>query len=415
LISAFNTKIEYLQEEADHLKANGVDKEIFSNVNNYSDDQVVNEKILEETNKRFPLAYINKISDQACQAFWLAHFRNRSSVTVDDFAYALSMLSQIGSRSLDNFYKAYEQLLAKASSLDYELNLSKDDNVKLVEKLYEIAGVEVEEEEKDLPADVDLDNIPTKATIGGKKVNISVVGYNIGKLRQDFKKLKGEGSIISLRVKETPTSPEEGRQDLHLKEKTFRAPAGQALITIGDNLENDIILLKTGVTFGTTIAVLQKGGHLYVKDTSVLTLKYDSLIKVQAEKTVPLKVGNILNLGSALVYGITSLSPNVTWEFLGELKPAAKPYENQAEASTPNDGDVSIGRLKKNKVTIAHSSLSGAHCIIKADSITDANSSNGTYIYMRTLEQSKQGAQSDFVPFDKGNMDLALFGYNFEL
>lgn len=216
-------------------------------------------------------------------------------------------------------------MTASAQDFDFEINLTHEDHLKIIKQTYDIASKEGEKEEEE---EEDDDNKVTDKTEAGKKVSISTKGYDLIKLREDFKKLKqGDGGAVTLRITQTPASPELQIADLQLADKSFAAPAGQTLVTVGDLLENDIILLKTGVTFGSQFAILLKDGKTYIKDTTALPLKYETVVKINKEVKVPIHSGSVVSFGKSIVYGLTSLSPNLTLKFIKELQPSGKAYD----------------------------------------------------------------------------------------
>ena len=61
---------------------------------------------------------------------------------------------------------------------------------------------------------------------------------------------------------------------------------------------------------------------------------------------------------------------------------------------------MSVGRAKKNNLAIANGSVSTAHCVIFSDGVTD-NSSYGTYLSGRNIEDFKMKFTSDYVNMEK--------------
>lgn len=74
---------------------------------------------------------------------------------------------------------------------------------------------------------------------------------------------------------------------------------------------------------------------------------------------------------------------------------------------------TSIGRLKKNDITIAHSRISGEHCLLSKDSVLD-KSGFGTYVGVRTGKEWRDGTQSGWVEVEKG-VGVRFYNYGLQI
>jgi hypothetical protein len=94
VLKVFNTKIEVLREEAAMLKRMGITKAYFANKNTYAATLKVDKEALDKIGTRLNLQIIkDTFADMPSQANWLAFFRNRISLTLDDYCYGIACLS----------------------------------------------------------------------------------------------------------------------------------------------------------------------------------------------------------------------------------------------------------------------------------------------------------------------------------
>jgi len=154
------------------------------------------------------------------------------------------------------------------------------------------------------------------------------------------------------------------------------------------------------VTFGSQFAIFKSGSSYKIKDLSTLPAINETSLRYPEGKKETIQVGNVINFALAVIYEVKQLEGDLKLHFLKEISPSDKDYDKDDEEQEMGEG-TSIGRLKKNDITIQHSKISGEHCTILPDGTLLDSSTIGTYLHCRNAYEFENGSQSLFVTMSK--------------
>lgn len=186
---------------------------------------------------------------------------------------------------------------------------------------------------------------------------------------------------MTLKIVGTPLTLDEELTSLGLENVELKGKAGQHFWTVGNDPRCDIVIPKANISLGYQFAVLFKDGKYFVKDLSNLSRDCETTFKLPKDEEYPVKEGDVLNFAGAVVYSITEMNAeNLKLQKVEEIEVSTKELDDEEE-SEMGEG-TSLGRLKKNDITIAHQKVSGEHCTFTPTGITDI-SSKGTYLNLR--------------------------------
>jgi hypothetical protein len=117
--------------------------------------------------------------------------------------------------------------------------------------------------------------------------------------------------------------------------------------------------------------------------------------------TAKLKQGDTINFALAVLYHVNEMGENgLSLVLKKELTPSDTDYDHEPQEIDLDEGEVTFGRNTDCDLVVTHGRVSGTHAYIGQGTIKD-NSSFGTFLHVRTLEEVLKGAQSRFVEFDK--------------
>jgi len=284
--------------------------------------------------------------------------------------------------SLSSIVDKIKEFDKKRSGSDTQFTFDIERDVDFINDMFEMtrhfkASGDGKEEEKD-----QAQILTIKKTIG-EKVSINFKTYDIALVRRLIKSLKEGGESLTLTF--GPNDPEfdfTAYETLSIKGLTLNAPAGQQYWTVGSNFDFDIVLPKLAQTLGGQVAIIKRGGQYFVKDISSHGLEVQTQIKLARSENpgdfkYPIAAGDIVNFAS-VVYNVNQAGAHYNLTLIKEIVPSGKEIPATIDMAT-EDG-ITVGKLKKNKVTVPHPEISGAgHSTLFADHIED-KSTNGTFI-----------------------------------
>jgi predicted component of type VI protein secretion system len=237
-------------------------------------------------------------------------------------------------------------------------------------------------------------------------------------------------------------------EELKNVEITFEGD--RAIFKIGEGEANHYQIPNDKKLWETQFMIVCHEGQYYIRD---LGFVHTSRIKLDKRSEIQLQKGSIVDLGKVVHYhfdkaihhAVPSMTPSDTYYVMHPTNPSfdvdtedfphlrARPTwvsadENvdniQNEINVYHDGNKEIntvGRSMKRDIQIKLKAVSADHCAIsyntqKGWTITekgkDRTSSNGTFIFMKNMQQMNDHVPSDLIPLHD---DMIVSFVNYEL
>jgi pSer/pThr/pTyr-binding forkhead associated (FHA) protein len=224
----------------------------------------------------------------------------------------------------------------------------------------------------------------------------------------------------------------------------------RAIFKIGEGESNHYQIPNDKKLWETQFMIINQGGQYYIRD---LGFVHTSRVKLDKRAEIQIQKGSIVDLGKVVHYhfdkathqSIPAMTPSESFYL---MRPADKKYdideedfphlrarptwvsadENvdniQNEINVYSDGQKlihSLGRSMKRDIQIKLKAVSADHCSIaytgdKGWTITergkDRLSSNGTFIFMKSMQQMNDHVPSDMIPLHD---EMIISFVNYEL
>ncbi|CDW86607.1 UNKNOWN [Stylonychia lemnae] len=429
----YDTSEDYFEDDLRNFDKIGYNNAFYQNVYKFIKEEPVpfhlNSEILlcnnhyefAEIGDAFPDVATIKMGQTIVNPFrelWLCLFRNKISIPIDEFTYQISFFCQLlhKDEGLNEFFKdkVVQELKEFAQSSDYYVDLRRDGSFfkRIVHMIAsKTSGAKVEE------------TITAESTIankgaGSRSISIQAKGYDLELVRSSIKEIKkGNGRDIKLAIKQESNTIDPTIQPLGLVGQVLNGPSNQGLITLGNSLENDIYLPKTGLIFGTQFGLIFKDGNLHVIDFSSSVSSTNTLLRFNKNEKIALKQGQVLNFANTVDYHISSLtSGHIKLDFVRDTKTGNSKDKKSPEGfdlEIPSTGII-VSRNKGQVMTIPKLACSANHCKIFGDGIVDT-SSNGTFVYLKTFAEQQKQIQSQLVKLDQAKNNIQVIDIDFEV
>ncbi len=291
------------------------------------------------TTKNLNVEFIKgKLSSVKYLMPWVVFYRGRTVAPLDIFAEGLSHYSQIKGRSQKNFEEAFKILKELTGKEQYAVDLNNEADVKIIKKCFDICGKEEAEDEDEEEEEEDDDNKATAKASTGTKIVVSIEGFNIMNLRKKILELKVGPNTKNIEMKftQTPHTVDGSMANLQLSDKVLKLQ-GQSLYTVGDYFLHDLWLPKTKCISGAQFSLAHFDGAVHGLDVAMLD---EMMLRFPANEPQPLLAGNVLNLSSALVYGVNEFGAKIKLRFIRMLKASTgKQAEFKGEDIEADIGD----------------------------------------------------------------------------
>jgi hypothetical protein len=170
---------------------------------------------------------------------------------------------------------------------------------------------------------------------------------------------------------------------LNVKGLSLKGKADQAYWTVGSTFDYDIVLPKLTQTLGSQFAILKRGGDYFIKDISKHGIDSHTLVRLlKSEGGVskyPLNERDILVLTSCH-YHVDTAGEHYKLTLVKETNPSEDPKKAAPQTMESDTGaSITIGRLKKNKLSCPHGDVSSSHATVYPGFVED-QSTNGTLV-----------------------------------
>ena len=132
--------------------------------------------------------------------------------------------------------------------------------------------------DQEAKARLDTSALATALTEQGASVAITPKEFNIIEIRKKIQALKheaGGNTEFKFKISDTPfKAGNPGAADLGLQDLELKAPKGLYWCTVGDSLNNDILIPKAIISWGASFTIVKHGDSILFKDDSALNISY---------------------------------------------------------------------------------------------------------------------------------------------
>eukprot|EP00347_Sterkiella_histriomuscorum_P024565 403330673 len=296
---------------------------------------------------------VTGISVNQYREFWLACFRNKIAVPMEEFIYQTALACQLFHQKLDLFFNKHmiQLLVQSAPSMNYTVDLRKHKEfVRQVVNMVTARNPKAKATDNPEPR-------PTVPTKSGKSITIKREGFDLQQLRNHIHEMKrGDNGNQDIRLQFTQESHclDEKVQDLVLKGQVLRGN-GQRYYTIGNTFECDIQIPKTGIILGTQLGIeIRDHGKIFVQDLSSSDDKIALTMKLVKDVPYKIKQGQVISFTASFDYHVEILThEEMKLTHMRTVKPDAEAANTVASYhhNIPEKG-LTIGRAPNCKVII---------------------------------------------------------------
>ncbi|CDW75107.1 UNKNOWN [Stylonychia lemnae] len=466
-IVSFQTSFQFVKEEIEKFRAQNMNHSCFTVLHPWAYDlDLVDFKYVINRDQTHKITSALSGSQDA-QVMWLSYFKSQLSASADEFFGALKEISimnhvQDAFEANHNVYKIF----MLSNNFVVSLNDHADQINQFVSQIIGSSDLNVLRDQLRLtqgsrqPTEYVDENrffknfkISTEPDYDVlhqfvKETNLvqltpDQVKVNLNLKRHVFKIKPVQEQNSNLFLKFTNVDTDE------LKDLEIKFDGNLAQFKVGEGDCNHFVISNDKKLWESQFMIIQKDGQYYIRDLGIV---HTSRVKVNSQTALQIHQGALLDLGKVVHYHVDKLiheavpnqesNPNFivmkgtqanykvddeailrarpTWISADENKDLV---QNEIILENNEKSVFSVGRSNRRDVEIRLKAVSADHCKIEYnrevgwfihENKKDRLSSNGTFVFMKSLQQMDDHEPSDLIPLFNG-MTVSFINYELQV